>query len=73
MEIQIEHDGMEYVLTTEHPASHYGIPVLLVNGREYGPADVLPGGDVACDVARTLADLVSQAVRRYNSQMPPQG
>lgn len=26
-------------MTTEHPCSHYGIPVLLVNGNPVGPKD----------------------------------
>ena len=29
--------GVEF--TTEHPCSHYGIPVLLIDGQAYGPAD----------------------------------
>jgi hypothetical protein len=32
-----------YSLTNEHPASHYGIPVVVnQNGNAYGPADILP-------------------------------
>ena len=29
-------------LTTEHPASSYGVPALLVDGVAYGPQDLLP-------------------------------
>ena len=32
-----------YYLTTEHPTSHYGIPVVVDhNGKAYGPASLLP-------------------------------
>lgn len=32
-------------LTTEHPASSYGMPVALIEGQAYGPADdVIVGG-----------------------------
>jgi hypothetical protein len=31
------------VLTTDHPASRYGLPVLLVDGEPYGPDDLPPG------------------------------
>jgi hypothetical protein len=36
MKIKIK-EGIE--LTTEHPASSYGIPVLILNGKPYGPCD----------------------------------
>lgn len=29
-------------LTTEHTASSYGEPVLIVDGKSYGPCDVVP-------------------------------
>ena len=32
-----------HVLTTDHPASSHGLPVLLVDGEAYGPADLPPG------------------------------
>ena len=32
------------ILTTDHPASSYGQPVLIVDGNAYGPADYVPGG-----------------------------
>ena len=32
----------ESFLTTEHPQSHYGIPVLLIDGVAYGPMDLAP-------------------------------
>lgn len=36
------------VLTTEHAQSSYGLPVLLIGGQVYGPAD-LPGLIVTAD------------------------
>lgn len=35
------------ILTTEHAASSYGLPVLAVDGEPYGPADILPSGEPA--------------------------
>lgn len=32
------------VLTTEHSASSYGVPVLLIDGEPYGPGDLTPYG-----------------------------
>jgi len=32
-------------LTTEHPTSSYGLPILLVDGEPYGPADLLSWRD----------------------------
>ena len=34
-------------ITTEHPASHYGAGVLLIDGQAYGPADVWHDADFA--------------------------
>jgi len=39
------------VLTTEHSASSYGLPVAVWQGKAYGPADDIGGG-------KTMADLV---------------
>lgn len=38
---------MNYELTTEHPSSNYGIPVLIVDGTAYGAMDELPNGNKA--------------------------
>ena len=45
-------------LTTDHPQSSYGLPVLVGEvGQAYGPADILPSGEGAADYAKTnLAD-----------------
>lgn len=35
-------------LTTDHPRSNYGLPVLVLDGRAYGPGD-LAGAVLLCD------------------------
>jgi hypothetical protein len=35
------------ILTTEHAASSYGVPVLVIEGEAYGPADMTPEGTTA--------------------------
>jgi hypothetical protein len=56
------------VLTTAHPASSYGIPVIVINGQPYGPADrieigedVRPIGelDIRLNVARVGEDVIA--------------
>ncbi len=39
----------DVVLTTEHAASSYGLPVLVLGGTAYGPGDVLPSGETAAE------------------------
>jgi len=36
-----------WMLTTDHAASSYGVPVLVKDGEAYGPADRLPSGELA--------------------------
>lgn len=36
-------------LTTDHAASSYGMPVLVVDGEAYGSLDILPNGDYAVE------------------------
>jgi hypothetical protein len=46
MDATVQYGCVSGILTTQHPASHYGIPVLLIAEREYGPTDILlPRGD----------------------------
>ena len=48
--IALKYTGSAYpdaTLTTEHSASSYGQPVLVIEGEAYGPGDVLPNGMVA--------------------------
>ena len=49
----------QYVLTTEHPASSYGQPVLVRDGIAYGAGDVIDDGIFgllpAADVVRNFA------------------
>jgi hypothetical protein len=50
---------MELLLTTEHAASSYGVPVAVIDGQAYGPADVVPETD------RTAAELVRELAQRF--------
>ena len=47
---------MKYELTTEHPSSSYGVPVLLVEGHAYGAMDKLPSGELAFYFVQKLDD-----------------
>jgi len=44
------------VLTTEHAASIYGMPVVLLHGNPYGPADLPPGYGIELPDGISLAD-----------------
>lgn len=47
---------VDIFLTTDHSASSYGVPVLLIGETAYGPADILPSGMRAGElVGRFLA------------------
>ena len=49
--------NQRYILTTEHPASSYGQPVLVDTdtGQAYGKADILPDGTPAAKLYEELA------------------
>jgi len=50
--------GDQWMLTTEHPASSYGQPVLIdEDGEPVGPGDMVSGGS---GVVMLAADLVSR-------------
>lgn len=51
----------EVALKTDHAASSYGIPVLVLGGKAYGPHDMLPGTGL----------LGGEVVRRYLAGCPP--
>ena len=59
---------MRGALTTEHSASSYGQPIMLVDGIPYGPADEIPGMDgtawLAADPGASSAD--HAAVAEFN-------
>jgi len=50
--------GHGFILTTEHTASSYGIPVLLngITGQVYGPTDLAP--DTRPDLSISAKELV---------------
>ena len=43
------------ILTTTHAASSYGVPVLVIDGEAYGPADMTPAGIIAADLVQEWA------------------
>jgi hypothetical protein len=53
-------------LTTEHPTSSYGKPVMVLDGQAYGPEDIL-GGEMAgshmvcCDAITMHPDRLTKA------------
>ena len=51
---------MILTLTTEHPSSSYGKPVLLIDDQAYGPADLVG--------STTAADKLINAVRSFLEQ-----
>lgn len=42
-----------YELSNERAACCYGLPVLVFDGQDYGPADVLPSGELAGSIVKT--------------------
>ncbi len=69
-------------LTTDHSASSYGIPVLMVDGIAYGPDDKLgefPAGSHVMTIIGDPAQLpnadifLSGALRQWASQSPTNG
>ena len=47
--------GSGYTLSSERAASSHGVPVLVFEGRDYGPADILPCGILAGTLVKTRA------------------
>jgi hypothetical protein len=45
METAFTYAGVESALSTDHAASSYGMPVLIVQGQAYGKADCMPNLD----------------------------
>lgn len=56
--VYLDVPGHAAALTTEHAASSYGVPVLVVDGVAYGPGDWVPIGDRAGMRAAALAEQV---------------
>jgi hypothetical protein len=50
------------VLTTEHAASSYGLPVVVgEDGQVYGPAEVPEINDLHCELSDEAAELIAAA------------
>lgn len=65
MEINFEINGIGVIMTDEHSASSYGIPVALVGGEAYGPGDELPvwPGDELAFLHERAATTVAVALK----------
>jgi hypothetical protein len=66
--VPVQRGDAVFVLTTEHAASSYGVPVLVgEDGTAYGPADALPGepvitaGDAVYNYRRWAREMLSDA------------
>ena len=55
----------DVVLTTDRSESSYGIPVLVLSGTAYGPADKLPWGSRA---DKWVCDIVSGGIQKWWDQ-----
>lgn len=73
------HDGATAWLTTDHPASSYGVPVLVMTTPKgqvaLGPADLvgtrIGPPESAADIVRRRTDLADHPlVRRFLAAMP---
>ncbi len=66
-----------FALTTDHPASSYGMPVLLIDGEAYGAGDRTPiDAALASDVAvvafrRNKLECGRDRVSAFLAQLPP--
>lgn len=57
-------------LTTDHPASSYGMPVLVILGEVYGPSDIYYQGIRRMVPADGWSDDAVAAATQYLSQLP---
>jgi len=72
--------GVKAALTTDSPSSHYGIPVLRIEGEgwenlpDYGPADILPSGlsgaALVVQVAGDFDAKTREAAQNFCAQWP---
>lgn len=51
---------MQYELTTNHAASSYGVPVMVIEGKAYGALDTLPNGEIAFYFAQKQEDALKE-------------
>ena len=61
--------------TTNHPDSHFGIPALVINGRAFGPADMIETEDVIAseELCQSAAEFVLNMVRQGDANFDPEG
>jgi hypothetical protein len=73
--------GREYTLTTDHPSSSHGIPVLLDSNRSpFGPGDVIGVGqtagharDVVGNWAKWARDMLSPGEQEFIAKFTDAG
>ncbi len=58
---------MKIELTTNHPASSYGVPVAVIDGEAYGAADIVCGAGISA--AAIVADWAAQPERSTDERM----
>lgn len=56
--VRLNRGGMRLVLSNQHSASRYGVPVLESERRCYGPSDYLNLGPLPQHGARTAASVI---------------
>lgn len=61
------------VLTTDHPSSNHGLPVLVIDGTAYGPGDALARGWNVLIPDDGLTEETGKTLVAYWSQMPLAG
>jgi len=54
--------GRQITLTTEHSASSYGIPVAIIDGRAYGPDDVLAEDAGPAWLEAMLSEMIAEGL-----------
>lgn len=71
MNIKLQHG---HTITTEHPASHYGTGVLLIEGEAgaFGPGDIYPRNKIFAELLNahnTCGDIIASQILKNE---PPQ-
>jgi len=64
-----ERDELSCILTDEHSASSYGIPVVLIAGEPYGPADTFRGIPAVDIVLGRSLEMIDADVYRFGADV----
>jgi len=68
MTTDIDHRGVRARLTTDHAASSYGIPVLLVGGTAHGTADPITCAGRVMSCREFVRDWMASQYKAHNSR-----